>query len=177
MAEIDRQSAGRDTGAEPADTEAGTEATRRGFLGLTALIASAISALLAIPIIPFFAAPLLRKPEEGRWIPIGPADEFGEQRSEETYQFTEQDGWYESTQSRRVLVGKENGEWVVFSTRCTHLGCAVSWMPEKNQFVCPCHAGIFNADGTVLSGPPPRPLVRLEARENAQTGQLEVKEG
>jgi cytochrome b6-f complex iron-sulfur subunit len=37
----------------------------------------------------------------------------------------------------------------------------VQWEKEKQDFLCPCHAGRFTADGVVLSGPPPRPLARL----------------
>ena len=45
-----------------------------------------------------------------------------------------------------------------FSAICTHLGCVVDWDSEKKQMVCPCHAGRFDLDGKVISGPPPRPL-------------------
>ena len=35
--------------------------------------------------------------------------------------------------------------------------------PEKKCLHCPCHEGFFNAeDGKVISGPPPRPLPRVE---------------
>jgi cytochrome b6-f complex iron-sulfur subunit len=44
---------------------------------------------------------------------------------------------------------------------CTHLGCAVQWQEGKQQFYCPCHDGIFDRDGDVLSGPPPMPLESL----------------
>ncbi|HID64311.1 MAG TPA: hypothetical protein EYP49_16460 [Anaerolineae bacterium] len=41
---------------------------------------------------------------------------------------------------------------------CTHLGCIVKWVEEKQRFQCPCHAAVFNEVGEVLAGPPPRPL-------------------
>lgn len=44
---------------------------------------------------------------------------------------------------------------------CTHLGCIVKWEASKNVFLCPCHAGIFDASGNVISGPPPVPLKKL----------------
>ena len=46
----------------------------------------------------------------------------------------------------------------VFSGVCTHLGCIVKWRERENNFYCPCHKGTYDKDGTVLSGPPPRPL-------------------
>ena len=42
--------------------------------------------------------------------------------------------------------------------KCTHLGCTVPWIAEEDRFNCPCHQGIYNKKGEVLSGPPPRPL-------------------
>ncbi|MCC7291996.1 MAG: Rieske 2Fe-2S domain-containing protein [Phycisphaerales bacterium] len=40
------------------------------------------------------------------------------------------------------------------SSRCPHLGCNVHWESGSQQFVCPCHNGIFDKNGVALSGPP-----------------------
>jgi Rieske Fe-S protein len=45
-----------------------------------------------------------------------------------------------------------------FDATCTHLGCAVAYSEPLEQFVCPCHASHFGADGAVLSGPAPKAL-------------------
>ncbi len=50
------------------------------------------------------------------------------------------------------------GSYVALSAVCTHLGCIVKWQQEKQQFLCPCHGGLFSADGAVLGGPPPAAL-------------------
>jgi len=42
--------------------------------------------------------------------------------------------------------------------KCTHLGCAVPWVEEEQQFHCPCHGSLFNEVGEVVGGPAPRPL-------------------
>ena len=60
-----------------------------------------------------------------------------------------------------VLVRKESGDLVVLSAVCTHLGCIVQWRRERQDFLCPCHAGSYTADGAVSAGPPPRPLARI----------------
>jgi cytochrome b6-f complex iron-sulfur subunit len=56
-----------------------------------------------------------------------------------------------------------------FSLICTHLGCTVLWQAEKGEFYCPCHDGIFDQFGEVISGPPPIPLeaypVRVEGEQ------------
>lgn len=56
-----------------------------------------------------------------------------------------------------VLRIKED-EFRAFSAICTHLACVVRWDPQTRQIRCPCHAGFFAPDGSVISGPPPRPL-------------------
>ena len=50
-------------------------------------------------------------------------------------------------------------ELKAFSAICTHLGCIVDWDEKKKEILCPCHAGIFDVEGRVVAGPPPRPLV------------------
>ncbi|KLU58591.1 cytochrome b6-f complex iron-sulfur subunit [Peptococcaceae bacterium CEB3] len=48
--------------------------------------------------------------------------------------------------------------WLALDFHCTHLQCAVNWVGSVNKFMCPCHGGVYDIRGHVLSGPPPRPL-------------------
>lgn len=57
-----------------------------------------------------------------------------------------------------VVLQRAPGDFLAFSAICTHLGCIIRWLPEKGEFLCPCHAGRFSSDGKVLGGPPPKPL-------------------
>lgn len=57
-----------------------------------------------------------------------------------------------------VVLQRAPGVFVAFSAICTHLGCVIRWLPEKGEFLCPCHAGRYASDGKVLGGPPPKPL-------------------
>lgn len=57
-----------------------------------------------------------------------------------------------------VLLQPQAGEFVALSAVCTHLGCIVKWVDDKQEFLCPCHAGRFSPAGQVLGGPPPEPL-------------------
>jgi len=59
-----------------------------------------------------------------------------------------------------ILIHDEEGNLKAFSLVCTHMACVVSWQPEKKIFYCPCHDGYFDAQGKVISGPPPAPLER-----------------
>jgi len=52
----------------------------------------------------------------------------------------------------------ESGGFLAMSSRCTHLGCAITWNEAEDQFECPCHASAFNMRGEVLRPPAPRPL-------------------
>jgi cytochrome b6-f complex iron-sulfur subunit len=60
-----------------------------------------------------------------------------------------------------VLVRKPGGDLIALSAVCTHLGCIVQWEKDKQDFLCPCHGGHYTAEGAVISGPPPKPLVKL----------------
>ena len=63
---------------------------------------------------------------------------------------------------QKILVLKTEDGVAAFSRRCTDLGCLVSWNRERQQFLCPCHRGVYDKKGTNIAGPPPRPLDRFE---------------
>ena len=85
------------------------------------------------------------------------------------------DGWYQTRSERVIYLDREGDGYRALSATCTHLGCRVSWQPGTNQFKCPCHGGVFDREGRVVSGPPPAPLRRLNVRVNAQTSDIEVE--
>ena len=60
----------------------------------------------------------------------------------------------------------------VFSNVCTHLSCRVTWHEDRSGFFCPCHDGLFNIDGAVVSGPPPRPLDQFQTK--IENGQIQI---
>ena len=49
----------------------------------------------------------------------------------------------------------------------THQGCEVRFRPEIERYRCPCHQGLFDADGKPFSGPPTRPLAVIQVRVEA----------
>jgi Rieske Fe-S protein len=76
-----------------------------------------------------------------------------------------QDGWYrERTRATVFLVWDGDKNVHALSATCTHLGCQVRWDTETTTFRCPCHGGVFDAQGNVVAGPPPRPLDHVDAR-------------
>lgn len=67
-----------------------------------------------------------------------------------------------------MIVRTGENEVKAMSTVCTHLGCAVYWEKDREEFYCPCHAGRFDKDGNVIAGPPPSPLetYKVEIKDN-----------
>jgi Rieske Fe-S protein len=65
-----------------------------------------------------------------------------------------------------ILVRTPKGKLAAYSQKCTHLSCAVYYSPGRNRLECPCHQGYFAIDdGTVLEGPPPRPLPLIQIQQ------------
>ena len=57
-----------------------------------------------------------------------------------------------------IEVSRSGDEVRARSLLCTHQGCEVIWTPDSRQYICPCHEGVFDADGKPVMGPPPEPL-------------------
>jgi Rieske Fe-S protein len=69
---------------------------------------------------------------------------------------------YPTGKDRCILVRTAEEGYVAYSQKCTHLSCAVYYSKEHNRLECPCHEGYFSVeDGSVVQGPPPRPLLRV----------------
>ena len=110
----------------------------------------------------FLGSPALTNLIEGQWIEVGSVDDFdGEVYSQVILEFEIQDGWAYVAERRLAYVRKNGEEFVAISAVCTHLGCNVRFEEERNEFVCPCHAGIYDENGINIAGPPPAPLTKL----------------
>jgi nitrite reductase/ring-hydroxylating ferredoxin subunit len=69
---------------------------------------------------------------------------------------------YPTAEDPCILVRTGADSFAAYSQKCTHLSCAVYYAREQNRLECPCHQGYFSiADGSVLQGPPRRPLPRV----------------
>lgn len=66
---------------------------------------------------------------------------------------------------KAVIVIRGRAGFRGFAAACTHLGCLVRWDSAKEEFLCPCHAAVFDENGAVVSGPPPAPLPELRIKE------------
>lgn len=69
---------------------------------------------------------------------------------------------YPGPRDQCLLVRTGEDAYVAYSQKCTHLSCAVYYSGKNNRLECPCHEGYFSIrDGSVLQGPPTRPLPRV----------------
>lgn len=141
---------------------------RRSFLaGLLAAGSAAVGALLAVPLVRFTLHPVLVRTTEKSWSDVGSEDEFRNLDApiKKLVTIEQRDGWRQVVLEKPVYVSKDaQGQLIVLSAVCTHLGCTVPWVEKDTKFICPCHQGMFAADGKLLGGPPPRDLDRLETK-------------
>lgn len=133
-----------------------------GIFAITGTIAAVSTAALAR----FAVGPSFEK-EQAKWIEIDSEDVQDEADgfARVVLEYETKDGWL--TDNARALAyvkrTKENAV-IAISAGCTHLGCIVTWDEEQKIFKCPCHDGRYDADGIVISGPPPAPLKRHKTK-------------
>lgn len=150
---------------------------RRSFLGALLAVGSVfVGALLSVPLIRFALFPLIRRTTDLKNSPVGSVSEFSSlsEPAMRTIQIEQIDGWRKTVSEKAVYITKNpQGQLVVLTSICPHLGCTVPWNKEKKQFICPCHGGTFSADGSRVSGPSQRGMDALET--SVQDGQLLVR--
>ena len=61
-----------------------------------------------------------------------------------------------------ILFRTAAGELKALTATCTHLACTVQFRGDRSDIWCACHNGVYDANGTNISGPPPRPLTKLD---------------
>ena len=152
----------------------GYSPSRRRFLTLMSVAMAGFGAsLIAIPVIGVVVAPLLSYPK-GTWRPLGKVDGFkiGD-TVEVTYLNPGPLPWDGLTSKNAVWLRRDTTtSFVALSIYCQHLGCGVRWNADAQLFFCPCHGGVYYANGAVAAGPPPRPLPQYPVR--VRKGQVEV---
>ena len=151
------------------------ELSRRNFMQ-TAIwgIGGLIGIGFGVPAIAYVVGPSLKNQQTQTWMRLGPTSKV-ELGTPTLFTFTiqTQTGWIENSQEVSVYVLSTDGRtFIAMSNICTHLGCHIRWIAEQNHFFCPCHNGVFDSSGNVVSGPPPRPLTRYDVK--VDNGELSV---
>ena len=162
------------------EIEHGGGISRRSFVtGVVAFLGSVIASVIGIPAIGYMISPGLNKRTSEEWVPIGKLEDIPMNIPVlSTFTRTIKIGWERSANSFGVyVIRKSADEFDVFSNVCTHLSCRVTWKDDQEAFVCPCHNGIFAKDGSIVSGPQPRPLDSYEYKIEDGTLLVHLVEG
>jgi menaquinol-cytochrome c reductase iron-sulfur subunit len=141
--------------------------SRRDFMKFaTWAIGGLISAGMSIPAIAYIIGPAVQSRNAQNLMRLGSTTkiELGTPTLFKV-KLKHQTGWIIEEKELSVHVLTENGrDFIAMSNICTHLACRVRWVADQEQFFCPCHNAVFAKDGSVISGPPPRPLDRYEVK-------------
>jgi menaquinol-cytochrome c reductase iron-sulfur subunit len=161
----------------PGYFEGETVTRRRLFTGGALALGGIASAAIVLPAIGFAIGPIFDE-EKPEFQNVGPPSDFNpDNYTPRTLTLTEGVGEAGNTTvyiraGNPSLPGETKGEYIAISTRCAHLGCPVRWVEAAERFVCPCHGGVYDAQGKVAGGPPVRPLDRFETR--VKNGQVQI---
>jgi menaquinol-cytochrome c reductase iron-sulfur subunit len=151
---------------------------RRSFLRLlTGVFAAVGSAAVGIPLVGYFFSV---KKHPVYWVDLGPLADFPLNATRRLDFPNPMAQPWDGVTALTGVYARYNGkndknedQFMVLSVNCAHLGCPVSWFQQSGLFMCPCHGGVYYADGSHASGPPPRGLFHVDWR--IENGRLEVK--
>ena len=150
---------------------------RSALMKLGILINGAVAALLAVPIIGYILSPLRGKASYTAWVSLGPLSQFPEGQTRlATFRNPSESPSDGQTADIPCWVRHVAGQsFQVFAINCAHLGCPVRWFAQSGLFMCPCHGGVYYADGSRASGPPERGLFTYPYRIDGD--QLMIRAG
>jgi hypothetical protein len=114
-------------------------------------LSAAAAAVLGAPLVGYF---LGTRKRDVHWIGLEEVDRFPVNETRlQTFDNPLRQPWDGMTALTGVYVRNlgtdEQGEFrfQVFAVNCAHLGCPVSWFPQSGLFMCPCHGGVYYANG------------------------------
>jgi Rieske Fe-S protein len=163
----------------------GETVTRRRFMVMTTHTAGGVAtAAIVLPALGFAAGSAIFERAPVIWTPVGKPEDFPDDdyipRVITTTAGIGQVGKTTVYMRRRnpAIDGdgpappETDAPVVAISSRCMHLGCPVRWTSAAQNFICPCHGGVYGFKGEVSGGPPVRPLDHFYTR--MRNGQVEV---
>jgi menaquinol-cytochrome c reductase iron-sulfur subunit len=154
--------------------EAPLSPERRAFLTKISIALSGVAAaLVGIPVVGFLLGPLLQSTAE-IWRSVGKIDSFQIGTTAKVTFLDPSPLKWAGVTAKTAAWLQRNGEdqFVAFAMNCTHLGCPVHWLQDAGLFMCPCHGGVYYADGQVAAGPPPHALFKYPVR--IRNGEVEI---
>ncbi len=161
-------------GGSPQHGPDGDPGRRKFLVRLSVALGAFAGLLVGIPVLGAVLKPMVAR-EPRVWRSVGAVDDF---KVGTTVAVSYENG---ATKSWAGVTGKtaaylrRDGEsaFTCFTVNCSHLGCPVRWEQTSDMFMCPCHGGVYYANGDVAAGPPPRPLARYPVR--VRGGNVEIQ--
>lgn len=147
------------TGPAPADATSG-EFNRRRFLDVVLSVGFvSTAAAIAYPVAQFLVPPASGEPSTASTV-AGKAAAL-KPNSGLIFPFGSKPA---------IVVRAQDGTVKAFSAVCTHLDCTVQLKADTSQLWCACHNGLYDLNGQVVSGPPPRGLEVLTVNLRGEPG-------
>jgi Rieske Fe-S protein len=144
-----------------------SDINRRKFMEIGIYtISGTITAVSGAALTRFAIGASFRK-EQMKWIEVelGNNPDGKESFERVVLEYETKHGWLARNERVLAYVKRiKEDEVVAINSTCTHLGCIVTWKEDQNIFQCPCHDGRYDAEGRVISGPPPAPLKRHKTK-------------
>jgi menaquinol-cytochrome c reductase iron-sulfur subunit len=141
--------------------------SRRSFLSTSGKLALGATGIMAASSGLFYYGEVTRKekPQQerpGNIVELGALSQLKSIKVVEkaSYEGTIQDAWVTTAANGFVYVRNDaNGELLIMSPLCTHLGCSIDPVPEAKRggsqglfFLCPCHGAEFDPIGNCVKG-------------------------
>ena len=141
-------------------SEEKTVSRRSLLMKIGIFLNGAVALAIAVPVVSYLLGPIRKKDGYDSWISLGDLSQFPEGQTRlASFMNPDAEPWDGATAKSACWVRRTSGEkFQVFAVNCAHLGCPVRWFPQSELFMCPCHGGVYYADGARAAGPPPRGL-------------------
>jgi menaquinol-cytochrome c reductase iron-sulfur subunit len=173
-----------DTVSNPTSPARPLPGRRTFFTWLTYGLGAIAAAAVGVPFVGYLLG-ARRAPVD--WLALGPVTDFLQgQTRRVTFDNPIRQPWDGMVAHTSVYVryqGRDEQEadeakthkFLVLAVNCAHLGCPVEWFQESGLFMCPCHGGVYYANGERASGPPPRGLYPCIYRVTRIRGALQLE--
>lgn len=162
--------------AAEAGSEPEPDPDRRDFMQKAACVAlGGVATLVPAGVgVTVLVSPLFEEGAGGLWVRLTSVEGLQANGAPQLFKVMAErkDGWtrHPLTEVGSVFVqrtgeGTATEDFQVFNASCPHLGCAVEYLGEDDNYSCPCHSSTFALTGEVLNpdSPSPRGLDALQS--------------